>query len=109
MPSVDHTLAQLSNAKVFSKIDANSGFWQIELSKQLALLTTFITPFGRYCFNRLPFRISTAPELFQKRMSMALEGLDGVAYLIDDILVHGSMQEEHDRRLIAVTEVSHYT
>ena len=30
MPSVDHTLAQLSNAKVFSKIDTNSGFWQIE-------------------------------------------------------------------------------
>ena len=33
LPSVDHTLAQLSNAKVFSKLDANSGFWQIELSK----------------------------------------------------------------------------
>ena len=66
MPSVDHTLAQLSNAKIFSKLDANSGFWQIELSKQSALLTTFITPFGRYCFNRLPFGISSAPELFQK-------------------------------------------
>ena len=104
MPSVDHTLAQLSNAKVFSKIDANSGFWQIELLKQSALLTTFITPFGRYCFNRLPFGISTAPELFQKRMLMALEGLDGVACLIDDILVHGSTQEEHDRRLIATLE-----
>ena len=104
MPSVDHTLAQLSNAKVFSKIDANSGFWQIELLKQSALLTTFITPFGRYCFNRLPFGISTAPELFQKRMSMALEGLDGVACLIDDILVHGSTQEEHNRRLLATLE-----
>ena len=75
LPSVDHTLAQLSNAKIFSKIDANSGFWQIELSKQSSLLTTFITPFGRFCFNRLPFGISSAPELFQKRMSFALEGL----------------------------------
>ena len=36
LPSADHTLAQLSNAKVFSKLDANSGFWQIELSKQTA-------------------------------------------------------------------------
>ena len=33
LPSVGHTLAQLSNARVFSKLDANSGFWQIELSK----------------------------------------------------------------------------
>ena len=60
MPSVDHTLAQLSNAKIFSKLDASSSFWQIELSKQSALLTTFITPFGRYCFNCLPFGISSA-------------------------------------------------
>ena len=104
MPSVDHTLAQLSNAKIFSKLDVNSGFWQIELSKQSALLTTFITPFGRYCFNRLPFGISSAPELFQKRMSITLEGLEGVTCLMDDILVHGSSQEEHDRRLIATLE-----
>ena len=104
MPSVDHTLAQLSNAKIFSKLDANSGFWQIELSKQSALLTTFITPFGRYCFNRLPFGISSAPELFQKRMSITLEGLEGVTCLMDDILVHGSSQEEHDKRLIATLE-----
>jgi len=91
--SVDHTLAQLCNAKIFSKIDANSGFWQIELSKQSSLLTTFITPFGRFCFNRLPFGISSAPELFQKRMSFALEGLEGVICLMDDILVHGSNQQ----------------
>ena len=104
MPSVDHTLAQLSNAKIFSKLDANSGFWQIELSKQSALLTTFITPFGRYCFNRLPFGISSAPELFQKRMSITLEGLEGVTCLMDDILVHGSSQREHDKRLIATLE-----
>lgn len=35
---------------------------------------------------------------------MALEGLDGVACLIDNILVHGSTQEEHDQRLIATLE-----
>ena len=104
LPSVDHTLAQLSNAKNFSKIDANSGFWQIELSKQSTLLTTFITPFGRFCFNRLPFGISSAPELFQKRMSFALEGLEGVICLMDDILVHGSNQQEHDKRLLVTLE-----
>ena len=104
LPSVDHTLAQLSNAKLFSKIDANSGFWQVELSKQSSLLTTFITPFGRFCFNRLPFGISSAPELFQKRMSITLEGLEGVICLMDDILVHGSNQQEHDKRLLATLE-----
>ena len=66
LPSVEHTLAQLQGAGVFSKLDANSGFWQIPLSNESALLTTFITPFGRFCYNRLPFGITSAPELFQK-------------------------------------------
>ena len=63
LPAVDQTLAQIAGARVFSKLDANSGFWQIPLSKESALLTTFITPFGRYHFNRLPFGITSAfPE-----------------------------------------------
>ena len=65
LPNVDETLAQLSGARVFTKLDANSGFWQIPLSKQSRLLTTFITPMGRFCFNKLPFGISSAPEHFQ--------------------------------------------
>ena len=47
MPKVDTTLAQLSGAKLFSKLDANSGFWQISLSEESKLLTTFITPFQK--------------------------------------------------------------
>ena len=69
LPSVEQTLAQLKGAQIFSKLDANSGFWQIKLSPQSALLTTFITPIGRFCFNRLPFGITSAPEFYQKKMS----------------------------------------
>ena len=46
LPRVDDTLAQLAGARVFSKLDANSGFWQIPLARKSRLLTTFITPFG---------------------------------------------------------------
>lgn len=98
LPAVDQTLAQLAGAKVFTKLDANSGFWQIPLAPASALLTTFITPFGRFCFNRLPFGIS-APEHFQRRMSEILSGLTGVVCMMDDVLVHGKTQEEHDERL----------
>ena len=55
LPRVDETLAHLAGAKVFSKLDANSGFWQIPLATQSQNLTTFITPFGRYRFTKLPF------------------------------------------------------
>ena len=48
LPSVEQTLAQVGDAKYFSKLDANSVFWQIELAPESSKLTTFITPFGRY-------------------------------------------------------------
>ena len=72
LPSVDQVLAQLSGATIFSKLDANSGFWQVPLSQESALL---ITPFGRFCFHRLPFGISSAPEIFQRMMSQMQSGL----------------------------------
>ena len=87
IPKMDDTLALMTVAKIFSKLDANSWFWQIPLAKQSKLLTTFVTPFGRYCFNKVPFGISSAPELFQRRMNQILEGLPGVLCLIDDVFV----------------------
>lgn len=104
LPAVDQTLAQLAGARLFTKLDANSGFWQIPLASASSLLTTFITPFGRYRFNRLPFGIASAPEHFQRRMSEALTGLEGTVCMMDDILIHGATQEEHDQRLHAVLQ-----
>ena len=104
LPKVDETLAQLTGAKIFSKLDANSGFWQIPLAQSSRLLTTFITPMRRYCFNKLPFGISSAPEHFQRRMSELLTGLQGVQCQMDDILVFGKDEAEHDSRLQAVLQ-----
>ena len=104
LPKVDETLAQLTGTKVLSKLDANSGFWQIPLAEKSQHLTTFITPFGRYCFNKLPFGISSAPEHFQKRMSRIFSGLEGVHCLMDDVLVFGKDKEEHNVRLTAALE-----
>ena len=104
MASVDENLAKLKDSKVFTKLDANSGFWQIPMDEESRLLTTFVTPFGRYCFNRLPFGISSAPEIFQCAMSRILEGLDGTVCHMDDILIHGETQELHDSRVRKVLQ-----
>lgn len=104
LPSTEETLHKLTGAKVFSKLDANSGFWQIPLTESSRLLTTFLSPFGRYAFNRLPFGISSAPEHFQKRMETLLAGLPGVLCQMDDVLIFGSTQEEHDERLESVLQ-----
>ena len=104
IPKIDDTLALLYGATVFSKLDANSGFWQIPLSETSRPFTTFITPFGRYHFNKLPFGISCAPELFQRRMNTILEGLEEMVCLMDDVLIFVSNKDEHDTRLIEVLQ-----
>ena len=104
LPSVDYTLAQLSNATVFMKLNANLGFWQIRLAKESHHFTTFITPFGRFCFNRLPFGITSVPEHFQRKMSLLLEGLEGVVCMMNDILIHGRDQAEHNRHVDLVLQ-----
>ena len=104
-PAVEQILAQLTGATVFTKLDANSGFWQIPLSPESALLTTFITPFGRFCFHRLPFGITSAPEYFQCQMSELLSDVEGVVCLMDDVLIHGKTASEHDKCLEKVLHI----
>ena len=99
LPTVDATLAKLSGAQVFTKLDANSGFYQIKLNQESAKMTTFITPFGRYCYHRLPMGISSAPEYYMRRMAQITDSLPGVLCLMDDICVFGETQEQHDERL----------
>ncbi|XP_051552704.1 LOW QUALITY PROTEIN: uncharacterized protein LOC127440265 [Myxocyprinus asiaticus] len=75
LPAIDQSLAMLSDSKIFTKLDARSGFWQITL---------------------------TLPEHFQRRMSQLLENYSGVICHADDILVFGRNKAEHDHRLHSV-------
>ncbi len=104
LPTTDEILAKLAGSNVFSSLDVASGFWQITLHIDSSLLTTFIMPFARYCFKRLPFGISIAPEIFQRKMNELLGDLDRVAVYMDDLIVHGKSQEEHDEHLRHILE-----
>ena len=109
LPTVEETLGQLAGATVFSKLDANSGFWQIHLHETSRPLTTFVTAFGRFWFNKLPFGISSAPECFQKRINDILADEEGILCHMDDILIFGKTQEEHDTRLLKKIKIEGVT
>ena len=112
LPTVDETMAKLAGATVFSTLDTKKGFWQVPLAEDSQHLTTFITPFGRFKFLRLPFGISSAPEIFQRRLMGILDGIPGVCIFMDDILIFGSSVKEHDialRRVEGALQAAHVT
>ncbi|KAJ8358792.1 hypothetical protein SKAU_G00153170 [Synaphobranchus kaupii] len=97
--TVEEMVSRMPNAKYFSVLDANQGFCQIKLDDESYKLCTMNAPIGRYRFLRLPFGVSSASEVFQRSIVQMIEGLDGVVNIIDDLLVWGDTEEEHDRRL----------
>ena len=87
LPVVEHVMVQFAGAKVSSKLDANSGFYQIPLDPRSAKLTTFTTQFSRYYYSRLPFGITSAPKHFSLKISEILSGVTGTVSMIDDVLI----------------------
>lgn len=85
-------------------MDANQGFWHIRLDDDSSKLYTVNTPLGRYSFTKLPFGISSAPEVFRRLLSQHLEGMEGVVNVMDDILVWGEDKDSHDSRLRKLLE-----
>ena len=106
MKTVESVAAQVKSAKVYSVLDARNGFWQKKLSKDCQNYTTFNTPFGRFKYLRLPFGISSSPEVWQRTVSQIFENVEGCEVIADDILVWGSNQQEHDKRLRNVLDIA---
>ena len=107
MPTIEEIATRLNGAKLFSVFDASNGFWQVELDEESSMLTTFNTPFGRYRWKRMPFGISSAPEVWQRRMREHIEGLKGVEVIADDFVIVGygntpaEWQSDHDQNVRA--------
>ena len=99
IPTVDEVLYDLNQSTIFSKLDIKWAFHQIELAESSRPITTFVTHKGLYRYKRLMFGISCAPEMYQRVIQQILQGCEGVRNIFDDIIVHASSVEEHDKRL----------
>ena len=51
IPNKKDLLNRLYNARIFSKFDMKSGFWQIQISEKDRYKTAFTVPFGQYEWN----------------------------------------------------------
>ena len=104
IPTVDEVLQNLNQSTVFSKLDLRWGYHRLELHPDSRSITTFTTHCGLYRYKRLMFGISSAPEVYQHVIQQALQNCEGAANILDDIIIHGRNNEEHDKRLQRVLE-----
>lgn len=104
IPKCDDIISKLTGKTVFSVIDMEDGFWQLQLNEKSSDYCTFNTPFGRFKFNRVPFGISSAPEIFQKKCFEIFGDIKGVNIYFDDMIIAAVDEIDHDHILKQVLD-----
>ncbi|XP_044762211.1 uncharacterized protein K02A2.6-like [Coccinella septempunctata] len=99
LPTMETLVPQLRRATLFSRLDIKNAFHQVEISESSRFITTFITRKGLFRYKRLMFGINCAPEIFQKIMEKILINCLGTINFIDDIIVSGEDENQHDENL----------
>ena len=106
LPLVDECLDTLAENAWYSKLDANSAYWQVKIKPEDCSKTAFITKYGLFEFARMAFGLCTgnSPATYARVINLVLRGLNWKVVLafLDDILVLGRDFEGHLANLRAV-------
>ncbi|KAI1007772.1 hypothetical protein K3495_g454 [Podosphaera aphanis] len=106
LPLIDETLARLSGAKIFTKLDIRQAFHRIRMDPSSEEYTTFRTRYVTYKCKVLSFGLTNGPATYQRYMNDVLfEYLDFfcTAYL-NDILIYSSSELEHQSHVRKVLQ-----
>ena len=102
--SLDEELHRFADAIYFSELDLSKAYHQIPLHKNSAELTAFPTHKGLMEFVRMPFGLVTACATYIRLMRLVLDGIDGVSFYFDNILIFSKTIDDHLKTLRLVLE-----
>lgn len=103
LPVIQDMFASLGGGEVFSTLDLKDAYNQVPLDEGARKLCVINTHLGLFSYSRLPFGISSAPAIFQRKMDTMLAGLPGVQAYLDDVLV-SEKSADNGARLKAVLQ-----
>jgi hypothetical protein len=87
---IDKTLARITNAKIFTKLDIRQAFHRIQIDPLTKELTTFRTRYRTYKYQVLSFGLTNGPVTYQRYMNKVLFDYlnDFCTAYLDDILIY---------------------
>ena len=94
LPRIDQIVDSTAGCETLSFLDAYSGYHQIKMKESDQLATSFITPFGMYCYVTMPFGLRNAGATYQRCMLHVFGKHIGstVEAYVDDIVVKSKQQ-----------------
>ena len=95
MPRAEDIFSKLNGAKYFSTIDLCAGYHNIPLQKDSIPKTASTSPFGKYKYLKVPFRLAQVPAYIQELMNKVLKDLPFTIAYLDDIIFYSKTAEEH--------------
>jgi len=95
LPIINDVLRKRKGYEFLTKLDISMQFYTFELDEESKKLCTIVTPFGPYCYNRVPMGLKISPGYAQARMEEVLRGIDDVDCYIDDIGLFSTSWENH--------------
>ena len=89
MPRIDQVVNSTSGYETLCFLDAYSGYHQIMMKESDQLVTSFITPFGSFCYITMLFSLKNAGATYQHCMLKCFGDLieRTVEAYVDDIMV----------------------
>lgn len=99
-PTTQSIMMALGGSSLYSSCDIRSAFHNLRIRESDQIKTSFVTPYGTFCYRRLPFGLSCSPLAFQSFMTKNLSDLPNVSYFMDDIIIYSREDPvEHMRAL----------
>ena len=89
----------------FSTLDARHGYWQVALDEESQEMTTFITPWGRFCFLRPPMGLSATGDEYCRQGSEAMANLENTQKVVDDVIIYNQDFESYYENVVNFLEV----
>ena len=101
---VDEITAKLQVMTVFTIVDFKKGYWMVVLYPESRKLTCMVLPFGRFQWTILPMGKVVAQDIFQSKLDSIFISIKGVTEIVDDMVIAGRDEMEHDRNFAAFME-----